>query len=329
MIRYNISKPTGPQAPFVKAAPGHTPRPVTVLSMRHGGRLRFGLVSVLLHGAAFAALMGLAMHVPEPVPPEEVPVEMVFQQPAEEVTAPPEPVVETQLTPEPSPPEPAPSELAPQETPPPELPAPASPEPTAPPEPPSPPEPESRPQPIPPPPELPLPPEPVPPPEAPRAPPPPKPRPPARPVVKPVAVKPPEPMREVVPRAARSAPAIVPSLPARTTPAAPPPVAAPPAPAGVPVVDPSWQRAVAGLLASGRNYPEEARRRGEEGRVIVRFTVDRSGRVVEASVVGPSGATLLDAAALSLLRQASLPAFPPSMTQARISITTSVRYTLR
>ena len=134
-----------------------------------------------------------------------------------------------------------------------------------------------------------------------------------------------------MPRAVRPAPAIVPPPPARTVPAAaaPPPVAAPPAPAALPVVDPSWQRAVAGWLASGRNYPEEARRRGEEGRVIVRFTVDRSGRVVEASVVGPSGATLLDAAALALLRQASLPAFPPSMTQARITITTSVRYTLR
>ena len=324
MIRYNISKFTEPQAPSVEAVPGHTRRPVTALSMRHGGRVRFGLVSVLLHTAAFAALMGLAMHVPEPVPPDEVPVEMVFQQPAEEVTPPPEPVAETQLAPEPSP-----SELAPRETPPPELPAPASPRPVVPPEPPAPPEPVSKPQPIPPPPEPRPPPEPVPPPETPRALPPPKPPPPTRPVVKPVAVKPPEPMREIMPRAVRPAPASVPSPPARTGPAAPPPVAAPPAPAAVPVVDPSWQRAVAGWLASGRNYPEEARRRGEEGRVTVRFTVDRSGRVLEASVVGPSGATLLDAAALALLRQASLPAFPSSMTQARITITTTVRYTLR
>jgi protein TonB len=96
-----------------------------------------------------------------------------------------------------------------------------------------------------------------------------------------------------------------------------------------PVVDPGWEAAVSRWLASRKTYPEEARRRGEEGSVAVRFTVDRSGRVVEAAVVAASGSPLLDEAALDLLRQAAFPAFPADMTQARITITTTVRYSLR
>ena len=86
---------------------------------------------------------------------------------------------------------------------------------------------------------------------------------------------------------------------------------------------------MAGYLASGRNYPEEARRRGEEGRVTLRFTVDRSGRVVDASVAASSGSAALDAAGLALIRQAAFPPFPPAMSQARVTITSPVRYTLR
>ena len=55
------------------------------------------------------------------------------------------------------------------------------------------------------------------------------------------------------------------------------------APTG-PVIDPEWQASVFGWLASRKSYPEEARRRGEEGRVAVRFTVDREP--VRKSVCG-------------------------------------------
>jgi protein TonB len=94
-------------------------------------------------------------------------------------------------------------------------------------------------------------------------------------------------------------------------------------------VDPRWQAEVAGWLTARKIYPEEARRRGEEGRVAVRFTVDRTGRVVEAAIVSPSGSALLDEAAIGLLRQAVFPAFPPNMPQPRVTITTTMRYSLR
>jgi periplasmic protein TonB len=101
------------------------------------------------------------------------------------------------------------------------------------------------------------------------------------------------------------------------------------APAAAPVMDRGWVAAVSAWLAAHRTYPAQARERGEEGNVSVRFTVDRFGRVVEAVIVKPSGSILLDEAALGLLRQAVFPAFPASMTQAQVTVTTSIRYSLR
>jgi periplasmic protein TonB len=82
-------------------------------------------------------------------------------------------------------------------------------------------------------------------------------------------------------------------------------------------------------LAARKTYPEEARERGDEGRVGIRFTVNRYGQVENTAIVRSSGSPLLDQAALALLRGAVMPAFPPSMREARITITTTVRYSLR
>ena len=102
-----------------------------------------------------------------------------------------------------------------------------------------------------------------------------------------------------------------------------------PTPAPAPIVDRTWQAAVSAWIAARKPYPEEAQRRGEEGNVLVRLTIDRSGRVLEATVVKASGSVLLDEAALRLLGQATLPAFPADMTFPRVTIMTTMRYSLR
>ena len=166
------------------------------------------------------------------------------------------------------------------------------------------------------------PPEPEPEPEQAAPPPPPPPVPPAR-------QEPPKPRPKPIVRSpvARSIPTPqAPQPPLAVARPTIPPVASQPA---APPVDGAWQGSVASWLVSHKSYPEEARRRGEEGRVIVRFTVDRSGHVIDATIVGSSGSERLDAATITLLRTAVLPAFPPSMTLARITITTSMRYSLR
>ncbi|MBI3199785.1 MAG: TonB family protein [Rhodospirillales bacterium] len=115
------------------------------------------------------------------------------------------------------------------------------------------------------------------------------------------------------PEAKRTAPTVAQPVPAR--PASKAPVeSGSPAPAAAAVaaapatVAPGWNALLAAWLAANRRYPDEARRRSEEGEVTVRFTVMPGGQVSAAAIVKGSGFAALDAAALRLLQGANLPA---------------------
>ncbi len=136
-----------------------------------------------------------------------------------------------------------------------------------------------------------------------------------------------------VPPARPKAPRPIPT-PHAATPTPPP--AAPPVAAGgteataaAPAIDPGWQASVVAWIAAHKTYPSAAQRMGEEGRVEVRFTVDRLGRVMDAEIVVGSGSGRLDSAAVALLSSATLPAFPATMSRDRITLVTPIRYTLR
>ncbi|KXU39335.1 energy transducer TonB [Ventosimonas gracilis] len=157
----------------------------------------------------------------------------------------------------------------------------------APPPPPPPPEPEEEPEPEVPEPEIVI--------EKPK----PKPKPP-----KPPQPKPPEPP-----------PPPAPPAPPRESP--PPVVSAPPAPQVVATRGPSeaevsWQTRLLSHLARYKRYPEDARRRGFEGTVKVRFKVDAGGKLLSAEVVGPSASASLDRATLTMLRRAGTLPKPPA-----------------
>jgi protein TonB len=104
--------------------------------------------------------------------------------------------------------------------------------------------------------------------------------------------------------------------PALTPPAAPPPIA----------VD--WQRVLASWLAAHKTYPDQARRTGEQGSVVLRFTADRSGHVLNAERIDTGAPAVLGTAAEPMLRGAAVPPFPDTMPQERITITVRVRYAL-
>ena len=111
------------------------------------------------------------------------------------------------------------------------------------------------------------------------------------------------------PEPKRAAPAAAQPVPSHPAPAALTSPAAPAAAATAPeTVAPGWNALLAAWLAANRRYPDEARRRSEEGEVTVRFTVAPDGRVSEAAVTKGSGFAALDAAALRLLQGATLPA---------------------
>jgi protein TonB len=161
----------------------------------------------------------------------------------------------------------------------------------------------------------------------PRVPPPPPP--PRRPAPKPRATTPP---RTAIATSSRPPP----SAPAQET---PPPTAAPAAqpdavatttaPAAPPApIATDWQRELSGWLAAHKTYPDAARQRGEQGPVVLRFTVDRSGKVLEVTLVSGSGSPRLDDAAQAMLRNASLPPFPAQMPQERVTATVQIRYRL-
>jgi protein TonB len=142
---------------------------------------------------------------------------------------------------------------------------------------------------------------------------------PERPRTEPQKPPPPRPAAPAT-TAARSPPAAA-SVPGPAQSAASSPV---PAPAAAPAaVAPGWNALLSAWLAANRRYPEEARRRHEQGEVSVRFVVASDGRVLDVSLVQGSGIASLDTAALSMLRGAMLP--PPGIEATRV---VRIRYRL-
>jgi len=78
-------------------------------------------------------------------------------------------------------------------------------------------------------------------------------------------------------------------------------------------------------LQRAKRYPASAR--GVSGTVVVRFTVSRSGGVGGIAVVRSSGHSVLDRAAIAMVRRASpMPRFPDGMGRSSIRFAVPVRY---
>jgi periplasmic protein TonB len=186
-----------------------------------------------------------------------------------------------------------------------------------------------------PPPPEPPPPEPPPPqPEAPAAAsePPPPPPPPQKHVVKkapklvPRYQEMPQPTQAYVPN-------LPPQLPAAPTPSALPQTAMAPTPVPAPVSSPEasagYRALLSAWLESHKRYPDAARQRGEEGRAVLRFSVDRSGRVLDFAVTTSSGYPDIDQSVEEMMRGATLPPFPVGMPQPEMQVSVTIRFSLR
>lgn len=144
------------------------------------------------------------------------------------------------------------------------------------------------------------------------------------------------------PKKPRPAPVPPKPVPDRTPPAeattAPPTVQAPPAlhqAAPAPgqhashvAHDPlTWQGALLGRLERYKRYPAQAQAARQEGTVYLRFSMDRSGHVLQASIQKGAGHTLLDAETLALVRRAEpLPAPPDSVPGDPLTLTVPVEF---
>jgi protein TonB len=170
-------------------------------------------------------------------------------------------------------------------------------------------------------------PEPPPPPEAdpppPEPPPPvveaPAPLPPPKPVLKPPPQRrlPPQP-----PRMQAQAPQQTAMLPPQAATLLPMPVPT------APLVSAGYRAALSAWLESHKRYPEGARERSEDGRAVLRFRVDRSGRVLDYAILQGTGHPDLDAALDQMMRGATMPPFPADMTAAEVEVSVTIRFAL-
>jgi protein TonB len=110
------------------------------------------------------------------------------------------------------------------------------------------------------------------------------------------------------------------------TPQSGPQVASIPSPPPGPTISADYRAVLSGWLQSHKRYPEEARQRGEQGRAVLRFRVDRYGRVLDYAVVGTTGYADLDAAVENMMHGATLPPFPAGMTEPEIEVSVAIRF---
>jgi protein TonB len=83
-------------------------------------------------------------------------------------------------------------------------------------------------------------------------------------------------------------------------------------------------------LARFKRFPPAAERRGEQGVVMMRLTISRTGQVLAMAMVRGSGYADLDAEAQNWMQRAQpLPAFPPDMTVAQMQVIVPLRFMLR
>jgi len=92
----------------------------------------------------------------------------------------------------------------------------------------------------------------------------------------------------------------------------------------------SWRDLLIAHLQRNKRYPSAAQSRHDQGTVVLSFSMDRNGRVLARHIARSSGVSELDEEVLSMIQRAQpLPAFPPSMTQARMDLTVPIKFSLR
>lgn len=100
-------------------------------------------------------------------------------------------------------------------------------------------------------------------------------------------------------------------------------------PGGSPSAPPAdWLRAIAAWLAAHRSYPEQARRDGEQGTVVLRLVIARDGTVRNATLLEGSGHADLDRASLADVSGAHLPPASSPDAPAELTLRVPIRYAL-
>ncbi|MDR2612444.1 MAG: TonB family protein [Deltaproteobacteria bacterium] len=83
-------------------------------------------------------------------------------------------------------------------------------------------------------------------------------------------------------------------------------------------------------LERNKKYPPRARRDRIEGTATVRFTINRSGQVVNYAIVSASGHAILDDEVNALLQRVNpFPDFPPEIPDPTMTLTAPIQFKMR
>ena len=97
----------------------------------------------------------------------------------------------------------------------------------------------------------------------------------------------------------------------------------------LPGIQDLYFRALRDWLDRHKTYPRQAKRRGEEGTVVLAFTLNRYGMVLEHAIVRSSGHRMLDNTVEHLIRRAQpLPAIPPEMNVELLQVIVPIEFRL-
>ncbi len=87
----------------------------------------------------------------------------------------------------------------------------------------------------------------------------------------------------------------------------------------------AWRGLVSAQLNRNKRYPPGAQ--GASGTASISFTIDRSGHLVSARLVGSSGSAALDSEAVAIARRASpFPPPPPEIAGGHVTLTVPVNF---
>jgi protein TonB len=114
-------------------------------------------------------------------------------------------------------------------------------------------------------------------------------------------------------------------------PSSPPKHEEPPSPPPPPPKEPDksvlnqYYATVRKIIESKKRYPEEAKRKEEEGAVLVKFTIDEDGNVKDVALVRSSDSRILDKETLRLLNSLK---FPPPPEGKPMTLNLEIEYKL-
>ena len=79
---------------------------------------------------------------------------------------------------------------------------------------------------------------------------------------------------------------------------------------------------------SHKRYPDSARERGEQGNAVIRFRVDRSGRLLDYGLVQSTGYPDLDGGVTAMLSGAQLPPFPAGLSLSQLDVSVTLHFSI-